>query len=489
MKFQLQRSRCAAHLVHLVQLASLMLLSACAVGPDYVRPSAETPAAFKELAGWKMAQPADLALPAKWWEIYQDPLLNTLEEAANLSNQSLIQAEAQYRQARALVQASRAAYFPTVAANVSQTRAGGLASSNRSTTGAPSSTNLLAIDATWEPDLWGRVRRSVEASEANAQASAALLQATRLSIEALLAQNYFQLRSLDADRQLYDKTVADYRKSLELTQNQYAAGIVPKGTVVLALTQLKSTQAQAIDFDVLRAQMEHAIALLVGKPPAHFAIAPGRFDTRVPLLPQAIPSALLERRPDVANAERLVAAANAQIGVAQAAYFPSLTLAASGGYQASALANWISLPNRLWSVGPALAQTLFEGGARQAQSEQAIAAYDAGVANYRHTVLTSFQEVEDNLAALRILEQEAQEQDEAVRLSRRSVELMLNQYKAGTVTYLDVITVEASALSNERTAVDLRNRRLSASVLLIKALGGGWNAAQLREAGVPGKRD
>ncbi len=488
MKHHFNRIKCA------VQLAPLILLGACAVGPDYVRPSAETPAAFKEQLGWKLAQPGDLTIPAKWWEIYRDPLLNALEEQIDVSNQTLIQAEAQYRQARALVQASRAAFFPTIAGNASRTRAGGLASSNRTVaaTGSaapPSTTNLLAVDAGWEPDVWGRVRRTVEASVANAQASAADLQATRLSLQALLAQNYFQLRDLDAERQLYDKTVADYKKSLELTENQYAAGIVPKGTVVLAQTQLKTTQAQAIDFDVLRAQMEHAIALLVGKPPAIFSIMPGSFDAEVPPLPIGIPSALLERRPDVASAERLVASANAQIGVAKAAYFPSLTLSASGGYQSSGLADWISLPNRLWSVGPALAQTLFDGGARQAQSEQAMAAYDAGVAGYRQTVLTAFQEVEDNAAALRILELEAKEQEAAVQLSRRSVELMLNQYKAGTVTYLDVITVEASALSNERAAVDLLNRRLSASVLLIKALGGGWSTAQMPDGKAAGKSD
>jgi NodT family efflux transporter outer membrane factor (OMF) lipoprotein len=482
MKLHLHRIKRAA------QAAPLVLLSACAVGPDYVKPNAETPPAFKEQVGWKIAQPADLEIPGKWWELYRDPLLNSLEEQVNISNQTLIQAEAQYRQARALVQGARAAYFPTVSANVSHTRSAsptgsvGTATAGRSAA-APSNSNLLSVDASWEPDLWGRVRRSVEASQANAQASAADLQATRLSTQAQLAQDYFQLRSADADRQLYDKTVADYKKSLQLTQNQYAAGIVPKETVVLAQTQLKTTEAQAIDFDVQRAQLEHAIALLVGKPASTFSIAPSNgFNAPVPVLPIGIPSALLERRPDIASAERLVAAANAQIGVAKAAYFPNLTLSASGGYQSSSLANWISLPNRLWSVGPALAQTLFDGGARRATTDQAIAAYDASVAGYRQTVLTGFQEVEDNVATLRILEQEAKEQDEAVALSRHSVELTINQYKAGIVTYLDVITVEATALSNERTAVDLRNRRLNADVLLIKALGGGWDAAQLPDA-------
>ena len=486
MKHQMNRIR------KIAQAAPLLLLSACAVGPDYVRPTAETPPAFKEQAGWKIAQPADTAIPAKWWELYRDPILNALEEQVNVSNQTLIQAEAQYREARALVQGARANYFPTVGANVSSTRSGGAGghSAAAGSSAAPSNTDLLTVNASWEPDLWGRVRRTVEVNASNAQASAADLQATRLSTQAQLVQDYFQLRTLDADRQLYDKTVIDYRKSLELTRNQYAAGVVPKENVVLAETQLKTTEAQAIDFDVARAQMEHAIALLVGKPASTFSIAViSTFDTSVPVLPLGIPSALLERRPDVANAERLVAAANAQIGVAKSAYFPNFTLAATGGYQSNGLANWISLPNRLWSVGPALAETLFDGGARRAASDQAVAAYDASVANYRQTVLTSFQEVEDNVAALRILEREAQEQEQAVKLSRRSVELTLNQYKAGIVNYLDVITVEATALSNERTYVDLLNRRLSANVLLIKALGGGWDATQLPAAVALGKSE
>lgn len=472
----------------------LILLSACAVGPDYVKPSAETPPAFKEQAGWKIAEPADTAIPAKWWEIYNDPVLNALEEQVNISNQTLIQAEAQYRGARALVQSSQASFFPTVTGNVSHSRSGGLSSSNRNaTTGGtnpPSESNSLTVDASWEPDIWGRVRRTVEANASSAQASAAELQAIRLSTHAQLAQDYFQLRSQDANRQLYDRTVIDYKRSLQLTKNQYAAGIVPKENVVLAETQLRTTEAQAIDFDVARAQMEHAIALLIGKPASTFSIAAvDKFAPVVPVLPLGLPSALLERRPDIANAERLVAAANAQIGVAKSAYFPNLTLAASGGYQSSGLANWISLPNRLWSVGPSLAETLFDGGARRAATNQAIASYDASVANYRQIVLTGFQEVEDNVAALRILEQEAQKQEEAVTLSRRSVELIFNQYKAGVVSYLDVITVEATALSNERAFVDLTNKRLSANVLLVKALGGGWDVSQLPDNNAVSKND
>lgn len=473
----------AKHAKSLVLITPL-LLAACAVGPDYVKPKTETPEAFKEQQGWKIAQPADTQIPAKWWELYNDSLLNSLEEQVNISNQTIAQAEAQYRQARALVQGAQASYYPTVSANVSHTRSGGKSAGGQlagtGATAGPTTNNQLTIDATWEPDLWGRVRRNVEANQSSAQASAADLQAARLSAQAQLAQDYFQLRDLDADRKLYDTTVEDYKKSLELTRNQYASGTVPKENVVLAETQLRTTEAQAIDFDVQRAQLEHAIALLVGKPASLFSLKPNpNFDTPVPLVPIGVPSTLLERRPDIANAERLVAAANAKIGLAKSAYFPNLTLAASGGYESNSFAHWISLPNRLWSVGPSLAQTLFDGGALRAATSSAEASYDASVANYRQTVLTGFQEVEDNVAALRILEQEAKKQEEAVILSRRSVELTRNQYKAGIVAYLDVITVETTALSNERAHVDLLNRRLSASVLLIKALGGGWDASQL----------
>ena len=475
------------HVMNLVALAaSLMLLTACTVGPDYVRPTAEAPAAFKEMDGWKQAQPRDQEIKGKWWEAYNDPLLNNLEEQVNISNQNLAQVEAQYRQARALVQSARAGYFPTLSASASESRS--RASSSFSSTQLQSTnpvtrgiTNnyLLTLDAVWELDVWGRVRRTVESNEASAQASAADLEAARLSAHAELAQNYFQLRALDTQKQLFDDSVAAYEKNLQLTQNQYAAGIVAKADVILAQTQLKSTQAQAIDVGVQRAQLEHAIALLIGKPASVFSIAPAPLTATLPAVPIGVPSELLERRPDVAAAERLVAAANAQIGVAIAAYFPSLTLSASGGYQSPSWSNWLTLPSRFWAVGPALAETLFDGGLRRAQTDQARAAYDANVAAYRQTVLTGFKEVEDNLAALRILEQEAEVQDEAVQAARQTVVLTTNQYKAGTVNYLNVTVVQAAALNNERTAVDILNRRLVASVLLIKALGGGWNSSDL----------
>jgi NodT family efflux transporter outer membrane factor (OMF) lipoprotein len=446
------------------------LLSSCAVGPDYVKPSVETPTAFKEAAGWKMAEPRDQEIRGKWWEIYNDPILNSLQEQVNVSNQNLAQAEARYRQASTLVQSARASYLPSVTGNVSTSRG------NRGT-GTLSNTatsHSLSASANWEVDLWGRVRRTVEANEANAQASAADLEATRLSIQAQLAQSYFQLRTTDTQQDLLDRTVADYQRSLQLTQNQYAAGVIPNANVVLAQTQLKTTQAQALDLGIQRAQLEHAIALLVGKPASSFSIDKAPLTSTVPSLPFGMPSNLLERRPDIAAAERRMAAANAQIGVAKSAYYPDLTLGATAGFQSSSMANWLSLPNRFWSVGPALAMTLFDGGARRAQTDQSIAAYDANVAAYRQTVLTGFQEVEDNLAALRILEQEADIQAEALQSARRSVELTTNQYQAGIVNYLNVISVQTTALGNERAALDIQNRRLAASVLLIKALGGGW---------------
>ncbi|MGH8756208.1 MAG: efflux transporter outer membrane subunit, partial [Burkholderiales bacterium] len=428
----------------LVALAALLIMTAaCTVGPDYVRPTVEAPVAFKEMVGWKPAQPRDQEFKGKWWEAYNDPLLNNLEEQVNISNQNLAQAEAQYRQARALVQSARAGYFPTVSASASESRS--RASSSFSSTQLQSTnpvtrgiTNnyLLTLEAVWEPDLWGRVRRTVESNEASAQASAADLEAVRLSAQAELAQDYIQLRALDTQKQLLDDTVAAYEKSLQLTQNQYAAGIVAKSDVIQAQTQLKSTQAQSIDVGVQRAQFEHAIALLIGKPASDLTITPAPLTATLPAVPIGMPSDLLERRPDVAAAERLVAAANAQIGVAIAAYFPSLTLSASGGYQSPSWSNWLTVPSRFWAVGPALAETLFDGGLRRAQTDQARAAYDANVAAYRQTVLTGFKEVEDNLAALRILEQEAEVQDEAVQSARQAVALTTNQYKAGTVNYL-----------------------------------------------------
>ena len=455
-----------------------LALAACAVGPDYQRPEAAVSAVYKEAVGWKVAEPRDEASRGNWWEIFGDPKLSALIESIDMSNQNVLLAEARFRQAQALAAQSRAALFPTLDANASITR-------SRSPTGAAGGTTAgriidnrsVTLNSSWEIDLWGHLRRALESSAASAQASAADLAAARLAAQAELASSYFQLRVLDAQKQLLDDTVTAFDKSLELTRNRYAAGVAAKVDVVQAETQLKSTLAQAIDTGVQRAQLEHAIAILIGKPPSELSIAPVPLAVTMPRIPLGLPSELLERRPDVAAAERRAAAANAQIGVAKAAYFPSLMLSASGGFRSANAADLFTAPSRFWSIGPALAQSIFDAGLRRAQTEEAIAAYDATVAEYRQAVLAGFQEVEDNLAALRILEEEAKVQDEAVRAARESVMLTTNQYKAGIVSYINVVTVQTTQLSNERTAVGILGRRLVAAATLVKALGGGWDAA------------
>jgi NodT family efflux transporter outer membrane factor (OMF) lipoprotein len=449
----------------------LIVLIGCSVGPDYTRPDVTVPADFKELKGWREAQPRDQEIRSKWWEAFGDQLLNSLEEQVNVSNQSIALAESQYRQAQAQVQLARSNYFPTLGAGASFTRTGQAGDASNTV-----NQHQVALNASWELDVWGKVRRQVEAGTAAAEASFADLQAMRLSMQTELALNYFQLRTIDAQKKSLDDTVAAYERALELTQNRYNAGVAAKADVVAAQTQLKSAQAQALDVGIQRAQLEHAIALLMGKPPAEFSLAPVEFKLPQLKIPVALPSDLLERRPDIASAERKMAAANAQIGVAKAAYYPSLTLSGSLGYVSSNLANLFTAPNFFWALGPmTLAATLFDSGARQAQTKQAMAAYDGTVAFYRQTVLTGFQEVEDNLAALRILDEEAQVQKQAVNAAHESVILTTNQYKAGIVSYLNVVTVQAIALTNERTAISLSGQRLNAAALLVKALGGGWN--------------
>jgi len=465
-----------------------LLLAGCAVGPDYLRPPVETPSAFKEAKGWKQAQPRDQALPGKWWKIFNDPQLNALEEEA-FTNPSIAQAEAQYRQAQALVNSARAAYFPTAQVASSMNRFRAVSGTN---VAAPGVRYLFSMNlsAVWEPDLWGEVRRQVESNLASAQAQSANLQAVRLSIQATLAQDYFQLRLLDAQKKLLDDTALAYAKNLQLTQNRYAVGVAAKADVVQAETQWQSTRAQAVELGVQRAKLEHAVAVLAGKPPAALSLAAAPLNALPPALPDALPSELLERRPDIANAERQMAAANTKIGVAKAAFFPTLNLAANNGYQNKSLPNLLTAASRYWALGPAVvAQTLFEGGAKNAQLRQAIDAYEASVASYRQTVLAGFQEVEDNLASLRILEEEAQIQDQAVKAARESLALTTNQYKAGTVSYLNVIVAQAAALNNEKTAVQIQGERLAAAVGLVKALGGGFDAASLpgpEEAGGAG---
>ena len=455
------------------------MLTACTVGPDYRRPASATSVTFKELKGWKQAQPRDHELPGKWWEIFKDPYLNALEEQVDIANQSIAQAEAQFRQSQSLVQTATAAYFPTSTGTASVNRFRAASGQNVAVRGVRYLFGA-ALSAAWEPDLWGSVRRQVESSEANAQASAATLQALRLSTQATLAQNYFLLRVLDAQIKLLNDTVAAYEKTLKITQNRYAAGIAAKSEVVQAEAQLETAQAQAINLGVQRAQMEHAIAMLIGKTPAELTITLAPLNSLIPPVPVSVPSQLLERRPDIAAAERQAAAANAQIGVAKAAYFPTLNLSANNGTQSSQFSSLLSSAARYWALGPAaVAIPLFDGGARGAQMQQAIDTYDASVAAYRQSVLVSFQEVEDNLAALRILEEEMQVQNKAVESSNKAVQLTTNQYKAGTVSFLNVMIDQAAALANEKTAVDLQGQRLNAAVMLVKALGGGWNISSL----------
>lgn len=487
--------------VRLALLASMM--AGCTIGPDYVKPDMAVPAAFKEQQGWKTAQPQDELPRGNWWELFGDSELNALVSQVEVSNQNIRAVEAQYRQARALAQQAHAAYYPTLSASLSANRRqiiSGSGSNNdlnnininttnlnsatinsTSNSGRSSSSAYSAgLNASWEPDIWGRVQRSVEAGTANVQASGADVAAARLSAQAELVQDYFLLRIADARAQLLNDTVAAYERSFKLTQNQYAVGVVARADVVNSETQLKTARAQAVDARVQRAQLEHAIAVLIGKAPAELTIpfAPV-FNTLPPAIPAGIPSQLLERRPDIAAAERRAAAANAQIGVAQAAYYPAITLSTALGLQSSSFASLFSAPTTFWTLGAALAQTLFDGGLRKAQTAQAIAVYDQNAASYRQAILTAFQEVEDNLSSLSLLEQEAQLQEDAVKSSREAVQIATNQYKAGLVNFLDVVNVEAIALNNERTALTVQSSRLVAAVLLIKALGGGWDSAQL----------
>ncbi|MGA2936105.1 MAG: efflux transporter outer membrane subunit [Syntrophobacteraceae bacterium] len=468
----------------------LAVLSACTVGPDYLKPKVETPASYKEVQGWKKAEPQDNIPRGPWWTIYNDRQLNALEEQVNISNQNLAAAEAQYRQALALVQVARSAYFPTAtigpSASRSRTSANAPGSQGISQT---SSDFLFSAQVSWQPDLWGKVRRQVESSKASAQASDADLEGVRLTMHGQLAQDYFQLRTLDSQKQLLTTTVDNYRKFLALTKNRYATGVAGQSDVLTAQTQLETAETELIDTGVQRAQLEHAIAVLMGKAPSDLTIPATPLDLTPPAVPAGIPSGLLERRPDIAAAERQAAAANALIGVAEAAYYPNVTLSATGGFEASSLAQWFLWPSRFWTLGPAAVQeTLLDGGLRRAQTEQARAAYDASVATYRQTVLAGFQQVEDNLAALRILEQEAKSADAAADSAKKNVVIIRKQYEAGTASALDVIVVQAIALNDELTAVNVLGRRLNADVLLVEALGGGWSTSDLPSDKVVGQK-
>jgi NodT family efflux transporter outer membrane factor (OMF) lipoprotein len=486
---------------YIILLLPSLMLSACAVGPDYKKPDLAVPAAYAESAhqdhaSWKQAEPGDAIKRGAWWEIFNDDGLNELETQVDVSNQTLKQAEAQYRQASALVSGARASFLPTVSASFSATRSETYSQSGSSVVsggnvlsgGGIRNSYQLPISASWEPDLWGSVRRTVEGDVASAQASEATLESVRLAQHASLAQTYFQLRIVDEQKRLLDDTVESYKKFLQLTQNQYNVGVAARSDVVAAETQLKTAQVQQINVGIARAQYEHAIALLIGKTPAQFSLPAKALAVQLPTIPVELPSSLLERRPDVAVAERQAAQANAQIGVAVAAWFPSLTLSASAGYTNSVLPQLLEAPSRFWQIGPALAETLFDGGARSARTAQARASFDAAAANYRQVALAAFQNVEDNLAALRILEQEAAAQADAVKSAEQALTITTNQYRAGTVSYLNVITAQTTAYSNEQNAIALMGTRLNDSVALIQALGGGWDETDLPAAGEISKR-
>ncbi len=464
-------------------LVPLALLAGCTVGPKYRTPSVQSPDAYKETKDWKVATPQDAAVREKWWEVYNDPQLNSLEERVNVSNQSIAAAVASFLEARALVKEARSQYFPTVSAAPSITNQRQNVFRQQSTAASaanpPFTDYSLPFDASWEPDLWGRVRSTVRANVAGAQASAADLQNTRLSMQADLAVDYFQLLGQDDLIKLLDQTVAAYQESLRLNRVLLATGIGSDENVAQAETQLESTQALGTNLGILRAQYEHAIALLVGQPASSFSIPPGPLKTPPPDIPLGVPSQLLERRPDIASAERSVAQANAQIGIATAAFYPNLTLSASAGLESTGISSLFTWPSRFWSVGPSLAQIIYDAGLRRATVQQFQAVYDQTVANYRNTVLTAFQEVEDNISELRILSVELGQQDTAVKSANRSLKLATDRYRFGIDPYLNVITAQTTLLSNQQTAVNLRILQMTSSVQLIKALGGGWSVTQI----------
>jgi NodT family efflux transporter outer membrane factor (OMF) lipoprotein len=477
------RTRCGPAMgTAAVALAAASLLAACTLGPDYTRPSAPAAATWKELdgTGWKPAQPADTQLRGAWWEVYQNPALNALELQVAQANQDVKAAEARFRSARATVAQFRSSFFPVIGYSADYSRV--RSSKNiefKSNSGRTLNDFLVQGDASWEPDLWGRISRSVEGAKANAQASAADVQSALLSMQSELATDYFELRGIDSEQQLLDDTIRAYKEAVELTQNRLNGGIATDADVAQAQTQLRTTQAQQIDLGVQRAQLEHAIAILAGQPPSTFSLPVAPLTAAPVVTPSGVPSQLLERRPDIASAERHIVDENAQIGVATAAFFPNLVLSLTGGFEATNYSQWLMAPSRIWSLGPTLAGTLLDFGGRSAKKDEAIANYDESVAQYRQAVLDAFGQVEDNLAALRVLEQEAQAQDQAVSAAQRSLAILSDRYKNGAITYLDVVVAQTTALNNEVQAVTIARRRMAASVALIKALGGGWDVSAL----------
>jgi NodT family efflux transporter outer membrane factor (OMF) lipoprotein len=479
-------------------MLTAVLSGGCTVGPDYVKPSVAVPVKFKETAkNWQLADPRDERDRGTWWLVFKEPLLNSLEKQLNAANPTIINAEANYRHARALVDEACASLFPTgtAAVNITRQKSGSsttpfiapaatgstatgtvAANDGRSNINSRSSTShVLSFSAAWEPDLWGSVHRTIEASAAGAKASAALFASTRLSAQAALAQIYFQVRALDKDQQLLNRIVKNDRKALELIRYQYAEGVAARSDLLQAQNLLASAAAQAINNKISRAQFEHAIAVLIGQPPAEFSLPPRPLVSAPPRIPVLIPSTLLERRPDVAQAERLMAQANAQIGVAAAAYFPTLSLSATSSAANNGYAHWLSIPALGWAIGPQLAATLLDGGLRQATVQAARTDYAAAVASYRQVVLTAFQEVEDNLASLRILAAEVMVQNQAANNAHQALQLVINQYKAGTVPYSSVIAAQTAVEAAEKNAADTQGLQMTSTVGLIKALGGGWN--------------
>jgi NodT family efflux transporter outer membrane factor (OMF) lipoprotein len=479
----------------LLTLASFatLLLSGCMVGPNYKRPSVPMSPAFKEAPaaatkpadGWRPAVPADAILRGAWWQIYNDPQLNQLEAQIEPANQTLKIADANYRQARTLIQYNKSFEAPTLGVDPG---VGVVRNSSHQPYMNPTLVNggdgefSLPLELNWEIDLWGSIRRSVTAAKEETEASAGDLAATRLSLHAELALDYIELRSGDAQKKLLDDTVKAYSEALQLTENRFQGGVAPKTDVGQAETQLQDAEVMDSDITATRAQYEHAIAVLIGRPPASFSLPPTPLNIdplQLPGIPAVVPSELLERRPDIAAAERRVAAANEQIGIAQAAYYPSLNLSAETGAIGTSALNWFTWPSRFWAAGPSFSETLFDAGRRHAVKNAALAGYDGSVAAYRQTTLDAFQQVEDNLAVLHVLSGEAQQQHQATGAAEMTLQLFENRYAGGVDTYLQVVTSQTAALYNERNDIDIMRRQLEASVLLIKALGGGWNRSQL----------
>jgi NodT family efflux transporter outer membrane factor (OMF) lipoprotein len=453
--------------------ACALTLAACTIGPDYKKPLMPVAAQFKEVKDWTAAAPADDVPRGEWWHVYGDPDLDRLEQQLNQSNQTIAQAEAQYRDALALLQNAQAGLMPSISLNTGKTHARTYSSSSGST--YISNVYTASLSTSWELDIWGKLRRTIEAGRASAEASVASLANIRLSQQALLATAYLQLSVSDLQGRSLQASLIEYQRELQIAQNNFAAGVSGEADVLQAQNALETLRVQASDQKLVRSQLEHAIAALTGQSPSAFSLSERTVVPRVPVIPPVLPSQLLERRPDIANAERLVAQANAQIGVAKAAYYPDLSLVASGGYSASSLARWATMPARVWSIGPTLATSLFDGGARDAQTRAAEASYDAVVAQYRQTVLTAFQNVEDNLASQRWLQQEANSSRLALEAARKSAAITLNQYRAGTVSMLNVAQANATFQANQRAELSILNSRLTASVALIKALGGGYS--------------